>query len=334
MKWFKKIVLAIAISVAAYVGIALVLIATDRPVALLAGDEAIDFTTAISTDYTDLPASLSYIARDGEKLTFRLYGDPETSERTIILLHGSGWHGMQFHPMARHLAANAASLVAVPDLRGHGTHPPRRGDVDHIGQLEEDVADLIEHLSTITSENPLILGGHSSGGGLVVRFAGGTYKDRADGFILLAPFLKYDAPTTRPNSGGWAYPATRRIIGLTMLNAIGIRALNQLPVIAFAMPASVLEGPYGDTVTAEYSYRLNTSFAPRMDYEKDLAAMRQPFLLVAGTADEAFHASLYQPVISKWTGSGTYELVSEATHIDILTDPRAIDIVADWISAQ
>ena len=119
---------------------------------------------------------------------------------------------------------------------------------------------------------------------------------------------------------------------LTMLNAVGITALNHLPVIAFAMPRPVLDGPLGDTVTTAYSYRLNTSFAPRMDYEQDLAAMRQPFLLLAGTADEAFNATLYEPVISKWTQSGTYELVPNATHIGILTDPRAINIVSGWIA--
>ena len=73
--------------------------------------------------------------------------------------------------------------------------------------------------------------GHSSGGWLVVRFAGGAHGDLIDHAVLLAPFLKYNAPTTRENAGGWAYTMVRRIIGLSMLNTFRITALNYLPII-------------------------------------------------------------------------------------------------------
>ena len=33
--------------------------------------------------------------------------------------------------------------VVIPDLRGHGPQPVHRGDVDYVGQLKDDVADLI-----------------------------------------------------------------------------------------------------------------------------------------------------------------------------------------------
>ena len=157
--WIKRVALAITISVAIYMIIALGLIPTDRPIAPEADEEAIDFETAIAADYSDMPAPVSYVARDGIRLPFRLYGDPLTAERSVVLLHGPGWHGMQFHQLARHLAGNSASLVAVPDLRGHGANPLRRGDVDHIGQLEEDVADLIDHIRKIATDTPVILGG-------------------------------------------------------------------------------------------------------------------------------------------------------------------------------
>lgn len=99
--WIKRVSLAIAISVGIYITIALGLIATDRPIAPEADEEAIDFETAIFADYSDMPNPVSYAARDGADLPFRLYGDPRTAERSVILLHGSGWHGMQFHRMAR-----------------------------------------------------------------------------------------------------------------------------------------------------------------------------------------------------------------------------------------
>lgn len=322
------------VAAAAYVLIALALVASDRPNAPPTQGDAIDFADAVAADYSSLPGLTEFSARDGTRLGYRLYGDPSAAERIVVLVHGSGWHGMQFHAMAGFLSRQGGTAVVVPDLRGHGPAPLRRGDVDHIGQLEDDLADLIDHVSVSAPGKPVLLGGHSSGGGLVVRFAGGEHGDRADGFILLAPFLKYDAPTTKPNSGGWAHPATRRIIGLVMLNALGVTALNHLPVIAFAMPQAVLDGPYGATVTTAYSYRLNTSFAPRDDYGADLAAMDRPFLLIAGDADEAFDAARYEDVISAHTDSGAYHVVPCGSHIGILTDPQVFAIIDAWLDSH
>ncbi|MGC8203475.1 alpha/beta hydrolase [Aliiroseovarius sp. PTFE2010] len=152
----------------------------------------------------------SYTARDGSTLPYRWFPTDNPAAPTLILLHGSAWHSAQFIALATRLAQDGSANVAAPDLRGDGFDPKRRGDVDHLGQLEEDIADLIAHLAP---KGPVILGGHSSGGGLAVRFAGGPFGHLANGFVLIAPFLKYNAPTQRPNSGGWAQPLTRRLIG-------------------------------------------------------------------------------------------------------------------------
>lgn len=322
-----------AISAGIYVLVATVLALTNKPEVPSASTGGIAFASAIDADYADLPQQLGFAARDGARLSYRAYGDIASARRLVVLVHGSGWHGMQFHAMAGRLAEAGETAVVVPDLRGHGKNPIRRGDIDHIGQLEEDLADLIQTIAAGRDKLPIILGGHSSGGGLVIRFAGGRHGGMADGFILIAPFLKYNAPTTRANSGGWAFPAIGRIIGLSMLNMVGITALNGLPVIAFAMPKAVLDGPYGDTATTRYSYRLNTSLAPRSNYQADLRALNRPLLLLAGADDEAFDAALYEPVISAQTATGTYRVLPEAGHISILTDGRTTECIADWLAA-
>ena len=107
-----------------------------------------------------------------------------------------------------------------------------------------------------------------------------------------------------------------------MLNNLGIRWFNGLTVIQFNMPQAMLDGPLGASATITYSFRLNTSFAPRSNYGRDLTAMRQPFLLVAGLADEAFIAEQYEPTISAHTDSGSYVLLPDVGHIDLLTATR------------
>lgn len=328
----KQVGAFLLISLAIYLTVTAVLILTDRPSSTVSAAEPIAFEVLTAADYDKMPDLQPYAARDGAELSYRLYESSADADAVLILLHGSGWHSMQFHPLASALSAAGAAHVITPDLRGHGFNPVTRGDVSYIGQLEDDVADLI---AAITPQFPgarIIVGGHSSGGGLAIRLAGGEHGALADGYLLLAPFLKYNAPTTRPDSGGWARPNARRIAGLTMLNNVGIHWLDGLTVIQFAMPQSVLDGPLGGSATTAYSHRLNSSFAPRSGYGRDLAAMAQPFLLVAGLDDEAFIAGQYQPTISQHTSSGSYVLLGDTGHIDLLTSPELAPVVANWIN--
>ncbi|MCG6858311.1 MAG: alpha/beta fold hydrolase [Salaquimonas sp.] len=323
----------LAISVVIYLAIALGLVISQRPHwSPPAQGEGLAFGEMLQGDAGDLKLLTHFTVRDRTALAYRRYESAQPSNRILILVHGSSWHGMQFHEMASRIAGEGAATVILPDMRGHGFDPVRRGDVDHIGQLEEDMADLIDFLRREHADAQIMLGGHSSGGGFAVRFAGGDYGSKADAFALMAPFLKYDAPTTRPHSGGWARPAIRRIIGLSMLNAVGIRLFNGLNEISFAMPRAVMDGPYGKTATVLYSHRLNVSFAPRPDYRKDLKAIRQPLLVLVGEADESFVAEQYESVISACTPTGTYHVLPGVTHLGIVSDKHAIDIVAKWVA--
>ncbi|MAT95535.1 MAG: alpha/beta hydrolase [Anaerolineaceae bacterium] len=328
----KQVGKFLLISLLIYLAVTAVLITTDRPGNIVNADEPIAFAALTGADYDEMPDLQPYTARDGAELNYRLYKSSTDTDSVLIFLHGSGWHSMQFYPLAKALSAAGAATMVTPDLRGHGFNPQTRGDVSYIGQLEDDLADLIAVIKPQFPGAPIFIGGHSSGGGLVVRFAGGEHGDLADGYLLLAPFLKHNAPTTRLNSGGWARPNARRIAGLTMLNNLGIHWFDGLTVIQFAMPQSVLDGPLGDSATMAYSYRLNTSFAPRSKYGRDLTAITQPFLLVAGLDDEAFIAGQYEPTISQFTDAGSYVLLLDTGHIDLLTAPELAPIIIHWLN--
>lgn len=326
-----KVFIILLISLTIYLGITAVLISTDRPKKLTVTDEGLDFEALTAVSYTNMPSLQPYTARDGATLSYRLYESASATDTVLILLHGSGWHSTQFYPLATELSQSGTAHVITPDLRGHGFTPQQRGDVAYIGQLEDDIADLITIVKQQFPAAKLIIGGHSSGGGLVIRLAGGEHGKLADGTILLAPFLKYNAPTTRQNSGGWAVPNSRRIAGLTMLNNIGIRWFNGLTVIQFNMPQSVLDSELGQSATTAYSYRLNTAFAPRSRYERDMAELKRPFLLIAGLEDEAFIAEQYEPTMQQHTSSGTYVLLPDLGHIDLLTAPELAQQISGWL---
>lgn len=258
------------------------------------------------------PAPQTYAARDGARLAYRHFPGPEGAP-LVVLIHGSGAHGLYYAGLAEALSDHAT--VLLPDLRGHGESRAAAPDVAHIGQLEEDIADLARiHLQ---EGQHFVIAGHSSGGGLAIRYAGGAQTPRPGGAILLAPFLKYNAPTARPDSGGWARPLTRRIIGLSMLNVAGIRVLNHLTVIEFNIPDAVRKQPGGDLMTRAYSFRLNTSYAPREDYLSDISAL-PAFLLVAGGDDEVFRAERFETTMAPANPKGSYAVLPGVSHLGVI----------------
>lgn len=321
----SKIVFHIGVSLCITGVVALGLIASQH-IKELPERDGLDFTSAFAQDLSQAPESQDVTMRDGSTLAVREYG-AQTNGPLLIMVHGSGWNGLQFDGLATSLSGQAHILA--PDLRGHGAAPERRGDVDYIGQLEDDLADLIK--AKAKPNQKVMMLGHSSGGGLVVRFAGGVQGDMIDHAILLAPFLKHNAPTTRQNAGGWAYVLTRRIIGLSILNTFKITALNYLPIIQFNFPKQALEGSYGHTATSAYSYRLNTSFAPRSNYMKDIAAL-PPFSLISGREDEAFFATEYEPLMTQATGKGRYLLVEDTQHLGVVYAAETLAAIKEDLS--
>ena len=322
----RRVLVFLVTSAVIYLAIALGLIISQRP-AELSVEDGLDFTALGSSDTPAAPIE-TYIARDGSELPFRSYESGRDGAPLLVFVHGSGWHGLAYDGLARRIAESGTADVVLPDLRGHGESPARRGDIDYIGQYEDDLADLISHIRK--SAQPVVIGGHSSGGGMAIRFAGGSYGDMPAGVVLLAPYIHHNAPTMRPNSGGWAQPLIRRIIGLVMLNNARITALNGLTAIQFAFPQSVLDGPLGHTATTSYSYRLNTSYAPRNDYRSDLAAL-PPFLLVAGSDDEAFVAQSYEPVMTAENPGGLYHLLPGVSHLGLIDADGTAPLVISYL---
>jgi alpha-beta hydrolase superfamily lysophospholipase len=287
-------------------------------------DEGLDFDAALHMQAEPLPTQ-TQVMRDGYPLVLRHLDGPEGGP-LVVMIHGSAWNGMQLESLGTKIAEHAD--VLIPDLRGHGAAPGRRGDVDYIGQLEDDLADLITARARPGQE--VILLGYSLGGGLVIRFAGGPHGAMMDRAVLMAPFLQHDAPTTREDSGGWALPNIKRIIGLTILDGYGIRAFNDYPVLRFAMPNAVLEGRYGHMATPEYSFRLNASYAPRRDWKTDITHL-PPFLLIAGAKDEAFHSEAYEPTMTPLNANGTYRLVPDKTHLEIPDAEETAEAVVRFV---
>jgi non-heme chloroperoxidase len=264
-------------------------------------------------DLTNLPALSHYKARDGTQLAYRVY--PGEGEQVAVLIHGSATESSVMNALAKTLNAAGATVYA-PDLRGHGSSG-RRGDIDYIGQLDDDLVDLIATIRPEHANAALTLVGFSGGGAFTIRIAGGPHGDLFSRYILMAPAIVYPSPLARPNAGGWATPYLPRIVGLIVLNEMGIHRFDGLDAIVFAIP------PGNENLTGVYSFRLAMNLGSS-DYFGALQRVTKPMALIAGSSDDQFYADRYAAALQPAKPDLTVELVPGLDHVDMLMKPAAL----------
>lgn len=278
-------------------------------------------------DFSDLPPAKTYTARDGTRLLYRAYpGDPK---RVVIAIHGSSGSGDGMHAVARAIRARGPTVYALT-MRGHeGTG--RSGDVDYIGQLEDDVADFVTAHAPRPPGGTRTLLGFSSGGGFALRLAGGPQGGMFDRLILIAPLLPYVAPTIRENAGGWISLAMPRIVALSLINRLGITAFNGLPAMAMAVDRAQLSKTHQTPV---YTYRMLRNFGPTDDYQGDIRRAHGPVFVFDGSKDEIFHADRFAPLLGPLRPDLRVTIVPGLNHMEMTTKPAALSVIAAAAAAE
>ena len=272
-------------------------------------------------DFSGTPPKQHYTARDGTTLVYRAYpGDPK---RIVVLIHGSSGTTQSMHLVAKAIQARGVTVYALA-MRGHdGTG--RSGDIDYIGQLDDDVVDFLKALGPRPPGQTRTLLGFSSGGGFALRFAGGAQGGLFDRLILIAPQFPYFAPTVRQGAGGWISLALPRIIALGVLNRFGVTAFNGLPVLAMAVDRARL----AETgLTPIYTYRMLRNFGPDDDYLGDIKRAPGPVHVFDGEKDEIFYAGKFVPLLKPLRPDLTVTVIPGLSHIEMTLKPAALDAIA------
>lgn len=274
---------------------------------------------AVAIGDTARPALSRFQARDGTSLAYRLYPARNgATDRLAILVHGSSGSSADMHAVARALADSGVAAAAI-DTRGHGASGTR-GDIGYIGQLDDDLADLVAELRPQYPTARLTLIGHSSGGGFTLRIAGEPEGKLFDRFVLLAPYLGYSAPTNRPSEGPgrWADADVPRILALMFLRRLGVDWGQSLPVIAFA------NAPGARNVTSRYSYRLLANFGPPQDWKGAFEAASAPIDVIEGEKDELMDAPKYADALKPFGSKVHLALLADVDHMGAVREPSAL----------
>ncbi len=272
-------------------------------------------------DIQALPEVLRYEARDGTLLSYREYR--ASDKQVAVLLHGSAGSGVDMHPLASALQRTGIT-VFVPDLRGHGANHPH-GDIAYIGQLDDDLADFVTNKIPEFSNSAWTILGFSSGAAFVLRFAAEAPAGQlVDRYVLVSPYLRYDAPSVRHSVPGttapqsWASVSIGRIIGLTMLNQLGLHFGGGLPVLSFPVPGNI------DATTRTYSWRMYRNFAADDDYLADMRRSVRPMRVFVGASDELLDAEKLKIEFQSQRSDVPVSIVAGMGHSDMVTRPEAI----------
>ncbi|MFN8253082.1 MAG: alpha/beta fold hydrolase [Ferruginibacter sp.] len=268
-----------------------------------------------------------FLMRDGKKLFANKFSNASTN--TIILLHGVLSSSYTMNRTAGLLREATKADVFALDFRGHGQSEGIAGDVAYIDQYADDLADVIAAIRKSKPTGKIIIAGHSMGGGIALRYAMKKNTTKVDGYLLFAPLLGDNAPTL-PKPAATTDTTTepflklhiQRIIGLHLYNSIGIHQYDSLPVLFFNLPKEM--------PLTQYTYRSNKSMSPA-DYAAGLKSVKSPLLVIAGSKDEAFVSSAFQPAVQKYSKGKTI-IVAEASHNGIRHSHEAMKAVHTWFS--
>jgi alpha-beta hydrolase superfamily lysophospholipase len=279
------------------------------------------------------PPVLRYRARDGALLAYRAFA-PDAAQPAVvaILMHGSGGSSLNMTVLGEALARAGVAAFA-PDARGQGLSG-RRGDIDYIGQQDDDLADFVAVVRRAYPNARLALVGHSAGGGFVLRIAGEAEGRLFSRFVLLSPVLGRLAAVNRPDAG-WARPNMPLIAVLAGLNQIGVTAFNGARAVSF----NLAPGAEALGMTGSWSYRMMSNYGPRGQtqlfgrpaYWLDAAKAPAPIVVVAGAADEQFYADRYAAAFAGLPVSVT--LAPGVSHMGVVSDPRAAPLVVEAVKA-
>jgi acylglycerol lipase len=275
---------------------------------------------------------LYFQSNDGVKLAYYTQSPKSGPIAILVFVHGGGAHstaGYQY--LAHGLSANHNVLVYLLDLRGHGRSGGPRGDTPTVEQVWTDLKLFIDFVKAKHRGIPLYLGGHSSGGGLVLNYLSWPKRTAVDGYIFISPHFGYKSGTERTDI---KYPFARVDTRVFVENAMSHgKKYGHKPAVFFNYPEESLKNDplLLRFITCNMSNAL-TPQSPKLQF----STINKHFALFVGEMDELF---IPQKVVSyaeladkKLRQKSIAEVVKGAKHLSILlkADELIYRAIQNW----
>ena len=286
--------------------------------------ESFSFAELLNAPKVTIPPVQFIKATDNAEIAFREYV-PETIDTVLIFYHGGGTYsagGYQF--IGDGLSKRFNCLVVTPDVRGHGDSSGDRGDTPTVEQVFDDVSLLISHVKDKYPSKPVYLGGHSSGGGLVLNYSSYEEGEKADGYLFLSPHLGFRSHTeSLDNPNPFATVKKELFMKNAMFGTEG-----NTPAVFFNYSEDVLQRSKNiESITVNMANAITPS-APMEQVNK----LHRPSAIWVGENDEIFDVN---KVVSLFmiNNPETYtKIIKNENHLSILVD--AADFMGPWLLAD
>ena len=291
--------------------------------------ESFSFSEVQSAGSVDLPAIESITASDGIKLAYRKY-IAQNPKAVLLFYHGGGAHsGAGYSSLSKNLQEEFNVAVYMPDLRGHGASGGKQGDAPSAKQIWVDITTFIKHIRAEHPALPLILGGHSSGGGLALNYASQPNHETVDRYLFISPELGFRSNTARPNRTDFAKVTLFPFIANAMSGGM---LFGHSHAVHFNYPKELLAADKG--MVASYSVNMANAVTPSAPQEQ-FKKLDRPFGLWIGTDDELLMPSMvlaFADLATNVRASSETGSIPNANHLSVLLN--AHETVGAWIVRQ
>ena len=291
-------------------------------------DESFSMQELRNAAKVKLPGVEPLPASDGVMLAYRRYA-PALPRAALLFYHGGGAHsGASYQYIGNGLQEKYATVVYMPDIRGHGASGGTRGDTPSPQQVWRDISTFIKHIQGEFPKLPLFVGGHSSGAGLILNYASQPDREPVVGYVFLSPQLGMQAKADRP---GLASPfATVDGAAFAAYGMSGGKTHGHDYAVRFNYPAEVLASDPG--LVAAITVGMSVALVPSAP-DRQFAALDRPFGLWIGEEDELFvpeKVLAFADLASRVRADSVAKGIPGAKHLSVLVN--AHETIGPWIT--
>ncbi len=261
--------------------------------------------------------------RAGRQVYTRTWLPDGETRVNIILVHGIGEYCERYQHVAEFLTGTGCAVYGFDHI-GHGKSEGKRGCMSYddafaiITSIKNDLAEKFPDI-------PMILYGHSMGGGVVLAY-GTKYSDKLKGIIATSPAVGM----ARPLSSGMV--AMMRVLNKIMPN---MTISNGLPADGISRDKAVVERYQNDELVHDkVSVRLGLDL---FDWGNRVAAFDKPYpvplLVVQGSEDTLVDPVASEKFAQNAKGDVTYKRFEGGYH-ELHNEPNKqelFDVLAAWI---
>jgi len=279
------------------------------------------FEALLSAEKVAVPPLQYIAASDQIKLAFREYV-PQKIEGILLFYHGGGTYstgGYEF--IGDGLSKHNNILVVTPDIRGHGDSGGERGDAPSVQQVFDDIGVFIRYLGTKYPDKAVFLGGHSSGGGLILNYASFKKREKVQGYLFLSPHLGFRSKTEVENN---PIPFATAETGLFVKNAM-FGTHGHSKAVFFNYSKEILQSSKNIAAITVNMANAQTPISPA----EQLQELNLPVAVWIGENDEVLDAAKVMAFFKDNNPNSSRKIIENEKHISILL--TASNYLGSWL---